>query len=323
MEAILSRLKADFGQYVSGEELAKIAGMTRAGIWKYIEQLRSRGYEIESAPHRGYRLTRLTPFLYPDEIHDGLKTKFFGSTIDFQFEVDSTNVRARALAVQGAAEGTVVLAEYQSGGKGRLGRNWNSPPGQGLWVSLVLRPKLPMAELAGINLLTAVAMSRAIREVTGVQIDIKWPNDLVYHGRKLAGILAEVSGEMDRIHYLIVGIGVNVHQSVADFPPELSDRAASLRMILDVVPSRKELLQAFLSHFEQAYLKLSESGLGDVISYARQHSATLGRMVKINRGFGSAVTGEALDLAPDGSLLLRTDDGVITLHAGEIIETVK
>lgn len=323
MEAILSRLKADFGRYVSGEELAKSAGMTRAGIWKYIEQLRSRGYEIESAPHRGYRLIRLTPFLYPDEIRDGLKTQFFGATIDFQLEVDSTNIRARALAVQGAAEGTVVLAESQSRGKGRLGRSWDSPPGQGLWVSLILRPRLPMAELAGINLLTAVAMSRAIFEVTGVQIDIKWPNDLVYAGRKLGGILAEVSGEMERINYLIVGIGVNVNQSAEEFPPELSDRAVSLRMITDVVPPRKELLQVFLSQFERTYLKLSESGLSDVIGYAREHSATLGRMVKINRGFGNAITGEALDLAPDGSLLLKTDDGLITLHAGEILETVE
>ncbi|HEY8463152.1 MAG TPA: biotin--[acetyl-CoA-carboxylase] ligase [Bacillota bacterium] len=322
MEQIIQILKANQGEYVSGEQLAQSAGITRAGVWKQISRLREIGYLIEAAPRRGYKLLNLTKALHPFEIKAGLQTKLFGQTIDYHKETGSTNLQARKLAAQGATEGTIVLAESQTSGRGRLGRTWSSRPGLGLWFSLILRPRISTAELAVITVLTAVTLSRAIYRVTGIQVQVKWPNDLMYHGAKLAGILAELNGEMDRVNYLIIGIGLNVNHGPADFPLELRNKATSLRMIKPVDFDRKKILQRFLEEFEASYFGLGQQGqIAELIDYARQHSATLGRQVTINQGFGKILTGTALDLDWDGSLWLKNPEGqLIRVYSGEIIE---
>jgi BirA family biotin operon repressor/biotin-[acetyl-CoA-carboxylase] ligase len=252
-----------------------------------------------------------------------LKTAMMGQIFYYQEEVDSTNLWARRLAEQGAPEGTLVIAESQSKGKGRLGRSWDSPPGLGLWISFILKPRIALAVLAGITTVTAVAMAEAVYRVTGIQLQLKWPNDLWGAGRKLAGILAEVKGEQDRINFLVVGIGVNVNHLPADFPPELAGRATSLRILKGDMISRQELLREFLSRFETAYTTITEQGLVQAIEYARRHSMTLGKKVTINRGFGEQITGEAVDLGGDGSLWLKGTGGeLVKIHSGEIIETV-
>jgi BirA family biotin operon repressor/biotin-[acetyl-CoA-carboxylase] ligase len=259
--------------------------------------------------------------LHPLELKDGLNTIFFGQVIYQQLEVDSTNKWAKNLASEGAVDGTLVIAESQTCGRGRLGRSWASAPGLGLWFSLILRPKISTAALAGINLLAAVSMAKAIYQVTGVQVQIKWPNDLVYNGRKLAGILAEISGEMDLVNYLVLGMGINVNHTESDFPPELAGLATSLKIIKQDECSRLLILQAFLGEFEAAYNMLGESRMAKPLIYAKHHSATLGKTVKIAQGPGKILEGEAVDLELDGSLLLKEANAVITrIYSGDLIE---
>ena len=323
MERIIKVLKDCRGKWVSGEELARLSGITRAGIWKRINQLREMGYRIESASRKGYCLVGI-PDLSPFEIRDGLKTQRFGRDIHYQDEVDSTNRLAKRLAVDGAREGTLVLAESQTQGRGRLGRSWVSTRGKGLWFSLILRPKISAADLAGMTILTAVSMAKAIYNTVGIRALIKWPNDLVYQDRKLAGILAEVNGEADLVNYLIIGLGLNVNQEEDDFPPELRPSAISLRMIHGYELSRRPILQEFLSIFEGNYAALSNGGLAEIIEYAKSYSATLGKVVRVNQGYHRTVTGEAVDLDCDGSLWLKESSGeLLRIYAGEIIENME
>lgn len=329
METILQILKKNQGQYVSGEQLAKISGITRAGIWKQIEQLREIGYRIDSVPRKGYCLSAVTTGLHPLELRGSLNTALFGKHIYYKPEVDSTNRWARAMASKGEPEGAVFIAEAQTHGKGRLGRNWASAPGLGLWVSMILRPRISPAELAVITVITAVAAAQAIYQTSGIQVQIKWPNDLVYQERKLGGILAELKGEMDQVHYLILGIGINVNHEPEDFPSELAQKAISLKIIRNGVDvSRKELLSEFLRRFEDSYIPLTK---GEVlpdrtqhfIEYATRHSATLGKKVMISQGSGRVFLGEALELEPDGSLKMKDEEGnILILNSGEIVEPV-
>jgi BirA family biotin operon repressor/biotin-[acetyl-CoA-carboxylase] ligase len=321
MERILQILKENRGNYVSGEHLAGLAGITRAGIWKKICQLRKAGYSIESTPRRGYKLLDSTSALHPLEIKADLGTKIIGQTIEYQEEINSTNIRAKILATQDAPEGTVVIAERQTLGRGRMGRTWSAEPGLGLWLSLILRPRVGAAELAVITILAAVAMTRAVKAATGIQLQIKWPNDLLYNGRKLVGILAELNGEVDRVNYLILGIGLNVNHLPTDFPPELADKATSLRIIGQEPLDRKPILQGFLREFETEYLRLGTGRLTGLIDYARENSATLGKLVTVNQGFGRVVEGKAVDLDWDGSLWLEDSAGQRSkVYSGEIIE---
>lgn len=326
LETILHILKENRGHYISGERLAEATGITRAGVWKQIEHLREIGYRIDSVPHKGYCLSAVTPVLHPLELKENLNTAVFGKKIYYQTEVDSTNQWARSMASQGEVEGAVFIAETQTSGKGRLGRSWVSTPGMGLWVSLILRPRISPAELAVITVITAVAAAQAIKTISGIQVQIKWPNDLVYQDRKLGGILAELNGEMDRVHYLILGIGINVNHETGDFPDELAKKATSLRMILggDEIP-RKELLGEFLRMFEESYFSMLQSpDQGHrFIEYATCHSATLGKNVTISQGSGRVYRGEALGLETDGSLKIKDETGtVMVIHSGEIIETL-
>jgi len=323
MEQILKILKEKRGQYVSGEMLAQSSGITRAAIWKQLGRLRELGYVIESSPRKGYRLVKSTLTLLPLEIQDGLDTNCFGRAIYQQAEVDSTNKMAKLLAAKGAVEGTLVIAETQTNGRGRMGRNWTSTAGQGLWFSLILRPKINMAALAGITLLAAVSVAKAIHQVTGIQTQIKWPNDILYDGRKLVGILAELHGEPDLVNYLVLGIGINVNQTVDDFPPELTGTAISLKMISeeDGPLSRRLILQAILKEFEVAYDRLTTFGITEQLAYAKLHSATLGKMVRISQGVGRFVDGQAIALESDGSLLLKGADAeIIRIYSGDLIE---
>ncbi len=221
---------------ISGERLAAQLGLSRAAVWKRVHRLQARGYVIEGSPRRGYRLLAVPDRLLAEEVLQGLKTRRFTGPVHHFETLDSTNDLAKQLAAQGAPEGAVVVAEAQTGGRGRLGREWNSPPGVGLYVSLVLRPMLPPMELPQITLTTAVAVVRAVRRVAGVAPGIKWPNDLLLDGKKLGGILTEMETESDRIRHVVVGLGLNVNNP--EFPPELAATATSLALAAggDVFP---------------------------------------------------------------------------------------
>jgi BirA family biotin operon repressor/biotin-[acetyl-CoA-carboxylase] ligase len=302
--------------FVSGEVLAARVGLSRAGVWKRLHRLKSLGYTIEGEPRRGYRLVAVPDKLLPGEILYQLETKSLRGPIYHFDTADSTNDRAKILGTQGAAEGTMVVTETQTAGRGRLGRTWSSPPGQGIYVSVLLRPALPPTELPQITLSTAVAVVRALTRAVNVTPGIKWPNDLILNGKKLGGILTEMETESDQIRYLVVGMGLNINNS--EFPLELGGRATSLFKEEGRRFSRLAILKAWLEEFEILYQQFLARGFPEILGEWQQHSVTLGKYVAVRQG-PRQVEGLAREVAPDGALVLETARGeVVRVTSGEI-----
>jgi BirA family transcriptional regulator, biotin operon repressor / biotin---[acetyl-CoA-carboxylase] ligase len=301
---------------ISGERLAAQLGLSRAAVWKRVHRLKDQGYVIEGSPRLGYRLLAVPDKLLPGEVLQGLKTRVFTGPVHHFETLNSTNDLAKELAVQGAPEGTLVVAETQTGGRGRLGREWDSPPGVGLYVSLVLRPLLPPMELPQITLTTAVAVVRAVRRVAGLAPGIKWPNDLLVNGKKLGGILTEMETESDRIRHVVVGLGLNVNNP--GFPPDLADTATSLTLTAGRAFSRVHLLRAWLEEFEALYERFLNQGFSEILEEWKGYTVTLGKAVTVRQG-PREISGQALDVAPDGALLLKTASGeMVRVTSGEI-----
>ncbi len=301
---------------ISGERLAARLGLSRAAVWKRVQRLKDLGYVIEGSPRRGYRLLAVPDKLLPEEVLQGLTTRVLTGPVHYFETIDSTNNYAKELAAREAPEGTLVIAETQTGGRGRLGREWNSPAGVGLYVSVVLRPQLPPMELPQITLTAAVAVVRAVRRVTGLAPGIKWPNDLLMHGKKLGGILTEMETESDRIRHVVIGLGLNINNP--DFPYELAGTATSLAQELGGAFSRVELLRAWLEEFEDLYERFLDQGFPQILEEWKCSAVTLGRMVTVRQG-PREVSGKAVDVAPDGALLLQTPGGeMVRVTSGEI-----
>lgn len=229
---LLDLLAAAGEDWVSGEAISTQLGISRAAVWKQVEALRAGGYAVEAAPRRGYRLAARPDRLSVLEIEAGLRTERFGRPVEAHEVIGSTNERAKELARQGAPEGLLVTAEQQTAGKGRLGRPWQTPAGRALALSLLLRPLIPPTLAPRLTLVAAVAVAEAVRAETGLPVGIKWPNDLQIAGRKLCGILTEMEAEIEQVRFVVLGIGLNVNQTLAEFPPELRETATSLRLAL-------------------------------------------------------------------------------------------
>ncbi len=301
---------------LSGEALAARLGRSRAAVWKHINRLKALGYVIEGSPRRGYRLLGVPDKLLPAEITQGLKTRYLQGPIHHFETLASTNDAAKELGSQNAPEGTLVVAESQTRGRGRLGREWDSPSGVGLYASLLLRPPLPPTEMPQITLATAVSVVRALRRVTGVVPGIKWPNDLLVAGKKLGGILTEMETESDRIRYLVVGLGLNVNNR--EFPPPLDLTATSLARVAGAPWSRPQILRAWLEEFEDLYDLFLNQDFGVILEEWRAYNVTLGQRVTIRQG-PREISGLALDVAGDGALLIRQTTGeVVRVTSGEI-----
>jgi BirA family transcriptional regulator, biotin operon repressor / biotin---[acetyl-CoA-carboxylase] ligase len=312
----LLNLLREAESFVSGEILAARVGLSRAGVWKRLNRLKALGYVIEGEPRRGYRLVSAPDKLFPEEILYGLGTKTLRGPI-YHFETTaSTSDTAKTLGSRGVAEGALVVAETQTAGRGRLGRHWVSPPGTGIYASLLLRPPLPPQELPQITLSTAVAMVRALTRAVGITPGIKWPNDLILKGKKLGGILTEMETESDQIRYLVVGLGLNVN--TPDFPPELADTATSLFLEEGRPFSRVLLLRVWLEEFEALYARFLAHGFPEILEEWKRHSVTLGKCVAVRQG-QRHIEGLALEVADDGALLLETALGeVVRVTSGEI-----
>lgn len=299
------------GEWVSGEEIASRLGVSRAAVWKRIEGLRTKGYEIDACTKKGYRLSGKLAPLDAGLILSGLGTRWLGKDLRCYSEVESTNETARSIA-PAAKNGTAILAETQAKGRGRLSRSWASPAG-GVWMTLILKPEIPLAEAHRINMAVSVALAKAIRSLYGLNARIKWPNDLLIGDRKVCGILMEVSAEVDRLDYALVGIGINANVDVSGFSPEW--RATSLSKELGREISRPELVQRLLQEIEEACDKMNSR---EVYEEWRGLSLTLGRHVCIASASGDVV-GEAADLVENGALLLKTKDGIKRVLAGDCI----
>jgi BirA family transcriptional regulator, biotin operon repressor / biotin---[acetyl-CoA-carboxylase] ligase len=302
--------------FVSGELLAARVGLSRAGVWKRLNRLKAMGYLIEGEPRRGYRLVSAPDKLLPEEILNRLDTRTLRGPVYHYGTTDSTNDIAKVLGAQGCDEGTMVVAEAQTAGRGRLGRSWVSPPGQGIYVSLVLRPPLPPHELPQITLSTAVSVVRALTRAVDVTPGIKWPNDLILKGKKLGGILTEMETESDQIRYLVVGMGLNVNNT--DFPSELAPRATSLRLEKGRSFSRLAILKTWLEEFEALYERFLSRGFPEILEEWKEHSVTLGKYVAVRQG-ARQVEGLAMEVTLDGALLLETARGEeVRVTSGEI-----
>ena len=315
---ILEILRRAGDKYISGEEIASRLGVSRTAVWKHIRELREAGYEIVSQSRSGYSLREAPDRLLPSEIQHGLDTQCIGCQIEAHEVVDSTNNVAKQLAAAGAAEGTVVVAEQQDGGKGRLERHFFSPAGKGIWFSVILRPAFLPQEAPKCTLLAAVAVARAM-ETFGLKAGIKWPNDILYENKKLVGILTEMSAEMDGINYIIIGTGINVNILPEDFPEDIRQTATSLAIMKGEPLLRVRFFQAVLRAMDDLYASVRTGDFEPVMQEWKKYSITLGQEVRvIGVRDGEVFTGRAADIDADGALLVDTADGRRRVLAGDV-----
>jgi BirA family biotin operon repressor/biotin-[acetyl-CoA-carboxylase] ligase len=314
-ERIVSWLR-EAGGAVSGEELARRLGCSRAAVWKRVAALRRRGYRIEGRPAGGYTLAAIPDRLGPAELAPHLRGTW--RRIEWFDEVDSTQRVARELARDGAPEGTVVIAERQSAGRGRLGRRWHSPAHVNLYCSIVLRPALPPDAVPQITLVTGAAVAAAVAEETGLEPAIKWPNDVLLDGRKVSGTLTEMESEMERVHHVIAGIGVNLNAPLSSFPRELREKATSLLVATGRRIDRAAFVARLLVALEARYGRFLSVGFSSVRAEWESLSCLTGREVRV-AGADGELGGRVLGLDDDGALRVRATGGrIVRVVAGEV-----
>lgn len=314
-EEILGYLKEQ-KDFRSGEEISKKLGVTRAAVWKAIKKLQADGYRITSSTKKGYKLIESPNLVTPHEISEILNTKVLGKKIYYFEEVGSTNNEAKALCREWPEEGTLVIAEKQSGGKGRLGRTWESPSKTGIWMSLVLCPEIMPQYASQITLVAGLGMCEAIKDITGLEAKIKWPNDIVVNGKKICGILTEMSAQVEAIDYIVVGIGVNVNMT--SFPEELP-YASSLALEGGKSYSRREIVARFLQIFEKDYEAYKQNpDLEAIIGRYEANCITLHQMVKIISR-NEEMIAKAEKINKDGTLVIKMTDGTVKqISSGEV-----
>lgn len=317
-ERILNLLRESENQYVSGQNISEKLGVSRAAIWKHITALKEEGYEIDSISRKGYMLIGSPDILTYGEVSKNLHTSFIGRKILYFDSIDSTNKKAKELAFQGEQEGTLVVSEEQTMGRGRLGRSWSSPKKKGIWMSLILRPQVEPEHISKITLLGAAAIATALEEMNA-DVKIKWPNDITLQDKKLCGILTEMSGELNEINYVVMGMGINVNADEEDFPMELKTKATSLKACYGKDFDRKELLARIMNNFEELYQEfIQERSIETTIKICKEKSVLLGKDVRIiRRGNERAVT--AVDINQQGELIVKNEQGELErIISGEV-----
>jgi BirA family biotin operon repressor/biotin-[acetyl-CoA-carboxylase] ligase len=317
-ESILSLFSQTPDGFVSGERISAELGISRTAVWKHIRNLRQAGYRIEAIPSRGYQLLKSPDILMPEAIQAGLACRRIGGVTRCFATTDSTNLQACRLADEGAPEGLVVIADRQSSGKGRMGRRWASPGGVNLYASILLRPPIPPFEAPRLTFLSAVAVCRAITRTTGLQATVKWPNDVLLNGAKVAGLLNEMSSETDRVHYVVLGIGVNLNMREEQFPDELRYPATSLALASGRPVSRVEFTRVLLQETDALYQTYLEEGSAPILAAWTGLCDLVGKPVHADCN-QQQVEGTMIGLAEDGALLIRTAAGKIeSIYAGDI-----
>lgn len=317
-EKILRLLKDNKNQFVSGQEISELLEVSRTAIWKYINTLKEEGYEIESVSRKGHMLISTPDILNYEEVSEYLTTKYIGREVYYFDSIDSTNIKAKELAYNDGIDGAVVIAEEQNQGRGRLGRNWSSPKRKGIWMSIILKPQIEPQDAVKITQVTAAAVWKAIAQM-GIKTQIKWPNDIVLNGKKVCGILTEMSGELNRLNYLVVGIGINTNTNIDEFPEEIRNMATSIKAETGEEIKRKELVALILNNFETLYDQLiNDSSIREAINICKENSALIGNDVKliIKRDEKEV---KAIDINEDGELIVQDKEGNISkVISGEV-----
>ena len=313
---VLQKLYKNKGNYISGEILAADLGVSRTAVWKHINILKREGYNIETAPGKGYEFFEMEDKLLPGEIENILSDKTRVKQIIYFDSIDSTNSYAKK-EIDRLKDGTVILAGRQTAGRGRRGRGWVSPEGTGIWMSLILKPDIPPREGIKMTQIAVAAVCKSIRELTKLNALIKWPNDIVINGKKVCGILTEMAGELNKINYIVIGIGINVNMK--DFPDEIKKYATSLFIEGNKKIDRKVLLINILKNFEDLYdAYIKDLSLDKTLSIVRNYSVMLGKNIRIIQG-RSEKKGRAIHINEDGLLLIDLEDGSRELiSSGEV-----
>lgn len=315
---ILELLRSHMPDPVSGEEISALLGVSRTAVWKHIQSLKSSGYEIESIPKKGYILHKAPDLLSPEEIVTRLETKWIGHHIHYIKSTASSNEVGKRLAEQGCADGMVIVAEEQTSGKGRLSRGWFSPMGCGVWCSVILRPPFLPQEASKCTLLAAVAVIKAINKYKGVNARIKWPNDVLLEGKKMVGILTEMSAEFGRINYIVIGTGINTNVPAALVPEELKELAISVADVAEEPVERVQILADYLKNMEELYETVITQGFGPVFDEWRKYSNTIGQAVRVIAP-DKTYFGTAVDIDEDGLLIVKKEDGTLEkVIAGDV-----
>ncbi len=315
---LLTRLRAHPQGWISGQSLCADLHCSRNAIWKQVEVLRRFGYTIEARPRLGYCLTGAPEAPIPGEVESRLTTRVLGRELAWLPSVDSTNRWLAEKADHGAREGLVVTADTQTAGRGRLDRLWHSPPALNLYLSILLRPAVPLDRAASLSLLLGLALRRAIRALAP-ELDprLKWPNDIWIQGRKVCGILCDMRAEPDRIHHVVAGIGLNVNTTAGDFPEKLRPTATSLRLAAGRSFLRAGVLATLLNELEPAYQEWSAHGLAPFLDELNKADLLKGRLVTLTQGT-HLLASRANGIAPDGALLLQTPAGITSVYSGDV-----
>ncbi|MEA5002774.1 MAG: biotin--[acetyl-CoA-carboxylase] ligase [Christensenella sp.] len=299
--------------FVSGEELSEQLGVSRAAVWKHIKEIRAEGGEIEAHTRRGYRLTKLPDLLKPEYV--SLYEEMPGVNYVWMDEIDSTNEEAKRAGRDGAPAKSVFIAEHQGRAKGRLGRGWDSQRGTSIEMTVLLRPQFTPEKAPAITFAAALGLLRAVRRVCGVQALIKWPNDIVYEGKKLCGILTEMSSDIDHVEYIVCGMGLNVNQQ--DFPDEVRKRAVSLRMATGKELNRQQLCAALTNDVFAYCERYINEGIGSVFDEYCENSAIIGKEIRIVCA-NETLNGVCEGFCEDGAVIVRVGQETRIFRAGEV-----
>ena len=317
-EIILSLFNQSADGFVSGARISQQLGVSRTAVWKHIRSLRQAGYNIEAIPSRGYQLLQSPDILVPEAILAGLDCRVLGARVCCLDVTDSTNLKACRLGDGGEPEGMVVIAEQQTFGKGRMGRRWESPAGVNLYASILLRPAILPFDAPQLTFLSAVAVCRAIKSVTGLQATAKWPNDVLLNGKKVAGLLNEMSAETDRVNYVVLGIGVNLNMREEQFPQDLRYPATSLAITGGRPVSRLDFTRTLLQEIDALYQLFMQQGSEPVLEAWAQLCDMTGQVVRVDCN-ELQIEGVMTGLADDGALLVRTATGKMErVYAGDV-----
>ncbi len=292
--------------YVSGEELGKLLNISRSAVWKNINKLRENGYEIDSVTKKGYKILNNNDILNEAEIKSAIKNKSFIKKIYYYDQVDSTNNELKHILSENTEEGIIVVSDIQTSGRGRLGRTWVSPKQTGIYISLSLTPNIMPFECSSLTLVAALAVSNALKNVCNVPASIKWPNDILINNKKVCGILTEMSAEIDKLNYIIIGTGINV--STEFFDEELNKTATSIFLETNKKFERKKIISEFLFEFEKYYNKFcEENGFSEILEEYKQNCITLNKKVKVL--CKESFLGTAVGVTEKGELIVKLMDG--------------
>lgn len=322
-ERIIALLRTADGN-VSSQAICRELKITRAAVWKQVQALRSLGYSIEGVASRGYSLHEVPDTLHVLEADPGIRTARIGSTIVAKDETGSTNDDLWELGRKGAEEGTVVIAEMQRAGKGRRGRQWISPAGRNLYLSVLLRPSFPPAEAAMVSLMAGVVLCEAMQDVFGLQPKLKWPNDLLLEGKKAAGILAEMHAEQESIRFLVLGIGVNINMGREMFPEDLRYPATSVQLVLGTPVKRLPFARRLLECLDQGYQRLlDDRGASARVAWNRYCAHPPGEWLEVSTA-GGTLRGRFQGLDEEGSLILESAAGrAEKIRAGDVVRVFR